>query len=186
MLTRGYNRPPKHKLIPQLFSNILRVIADADRPLTQQEIVEGVAERLERCDEELKRQITVGLNDALIYGYLRVKNHRYSVVTDRQDPSERRAMSSSAPQPKTSRPGTSGMQYNQRVKRSVSVRLDTSSPHATSSSGTAGASDSDKQRLPERSGPEPAEEGVEPGTNTSPTLIHRLPSSQSRRPSELE
>ncbi|SPP89159.1 uncharacterized protein LOC117590692 [Drosophila guanche] len=184
MLTRGYNRPPKRKLIPQLFSNILRVIADADRPLTQQEIVEGVAERLDRCDEELKRQITVALNDALIYGYLRIKDHCYSVVTDCLDPSERRAMSSSAPQQKTSRDGTSGT----RVQRSVSVRLDTSSPHASISYGTAGASDSDEQRLLERRSraQEPAEEGVEPGTDTAPTFRHRLPSSQSRRPSELE
>ncbi|XP_022225179.2 uncharacterized protein LOC111075950 [Drosophila obscura] len=105
MLPRGYNRPTKRKLIPHLFSNILQVVAAADRPLTQPEIVEAVAERLDRCDEELKRQITVGLNDALIYGYLRIKNHRYSVVPDRLDPSERPATTSPVPA-KTFGPGT--------------------------------------------------------------------------------
>lgn len=74
------NQAPRRKLIPNLFTNILKVIASSDRPLTQHEIVEAVAERLERSDEELKRQITVNLHDALIYGYLKVKNYRYSIA----------------------------------------------------------------------------------------------------------
>lgn len=79
------NQAPRRKLIPNLFTNILRVIANSDRPLTQHEIVEAVSERLERSDEELKRQITVNLHDALIYGYLRVKNYRYSIAPSRLD-----------------------------------------------------------------------------------------------------
>ncbi|XP_043660226.1 uncharacterized protein LOC122624632 [Drosophila teissieri] len=88
MLHSSYNRAPRRKLIPNLFSNILQVIADADHPLTEPEIMEAVADRLDRSDEELKRQITVSLHDALIYGYLRVKNYRYSIVPSRLDPDE--------------------------------------------------------------------------------------------------
>ncbi|XP_039498339.1 uncharacterized protein LOC120455902 isoform X2 [Drosophila santomea] len=58
MLHSSYNRAPRRKLIPNLFSNILQVIADADHPLTEPEIMEAVADRLDRSDEELKRQIT--------------------------------------------------------------------------------------------------------------------------------
>lgn len=79
------NQAPRRKLIPNLFTNILKVIASSDRPLTQHEIVEAVAERLERSDEELKRQITVNLHDALIYGYLKVKNYRYSIAPSALD-----------------------------------------------------------------------------------------------------
>ncbi|KAH8396266.1 hypothetical protein KR222_007023, partial [Zaprionus bogoriensis] len=79
------NQAPRRKLIPNLFTNILKVIAESDRPLTQHEIVEAVSERLERSDEELKRQITVNLHDALIYGYLRVKNYRYSIVSNQME-----------------------------------------------------------------------------------------------------
>lgn len=79
------NQAPRRKLIPNLFTNILRVIANSDRPLTQHEIVEAVSEHLERSDEELKRQITVNLHDALIYGYLKVKNYRYSIAPSRLD-----------------------------------------------------------------------------------------------------
>ncbi|KAH8368094.1 hypothetical protein KR084_006914 [Drosophila pseudotakahashii] len=88
MLHSSYNRAPRRKLIPNLFSNILQVIADADHPLTEPEIIEAVADRLDRSDEELKRQITVSLHDALIYGYLRVKNYRYSIVPSRLDPDD--------------------------------------------------------------------------------------------------
>ncbi|KAI8036182.1 uncharacterized protein LOC128260366 [Drosophila gunungcola] len=88
MLHSSYNRAPRRKLIPNLFSNILQVIADADHPLTEPEIVEAVSDRLDRSDEELKRQITVSLHDALIYGYLRVKNYRYSIVPSRLDPDD--------------------------------------------------------------------------------------------------
>ncbi|KMZ08141.1 uncharacterized protein Dsimw501_GD28773 [Drosophila simulans] len=90
MLHSSYNRAPRRKLIPNLFSNILQVIADADHPLTEPEIMEAVADRLDPFDEELKRQITVSLHDALIYGYLRVKNYRYSIVPSRLDPDEHR------------------------------------------------------------------------------------------------
>ncbi|KAH8420228.1 hypothetical protein KR009_007693, partial [Drosophila setifemur] len=82
----SYNRAPKRQLIPHLFSNILQVISDSDHPLTEHEILMAVSELMERNDEELKRQITVSLHDALIYGYLRVKNCRYSIVTNRLDP----------------------------------------------------------------------------------------------------
>ncbi|XP_017133319.1 uncharacterized protein LOC108149916 isoform X2 [Drosophila elegans] len=58
MLHSSYNRAPRRKLIPNLFSNILQVIAEADHPLTEPEIVEAVSDRLDRSDEELKRQIT--------------------------------------------------------------------------------------------------------------------------------
>ncbi|XP_016980098.1 uncharacterized protein LOC108045324 [Drosophila rhopaloa] len=88
MLHSSYNRAPRRKLIPNLFSNILQVIADADHPLTEPEIMEAVSDRLDRSDEELKRQITVSLQDALIYGYLRVKNYRYSIVPSRLDPDD--------------------------------------------------------------------------------------------------
>ncbi|XP_017133318.1 uncharacterized protein LOC108149916 isoform X1 [Drosophila elegans] len=88
MLHSSYNRAPRRKLIPNLFSNILQVIAEADHPLTEPEIVEAVSDRLDRSDEELKRQITVSLHDALIYGYLRVKNYRYSIVPSRLDPDD--------------------------------------------------------------------------------------------------
>ncbi|XP_017064556.1 uncharacterized protein LOC108103538 [Drosophila eugracilis] len=88
MLHSSYNRAPRRQLIPNLFSNILQVIADADHPLTEHEIMEAVADRLDRNDEELKRQIIVSLNDALIYGYLRVKNYRYSIVPSRLDPND--------------------------------------------------------------------------------------------------
>ncbi|XP_034487987.1 uncharacterized protein LOC117792106 [Drosophila innubila] len=84
------NQAPRRKLIPNLFSSILNVIAESDRPLTQHEIVEAVSERLERSDEELKRQITVNLHDAIIYGYLKVRNYRYSIVPSRLDPNEPR------------------------------------------------------------------------------------------------
>ncbi|KAH8338089.1 hypothetical protein KR059_005641, partial [Drosophila kikkawai] len=79
----SYNRAPRRKLIPNLFSSILQVIADSDHPLTEPEIVVAISKRMNRNDEELKRQITVGLQDALITGYLRMKNLRYSVVTNR-------------------------------------------------------------------------------------------------------
>lgn len=69
------------------------MVAESDRPLTQHEIVEAVSERLDRSDEELKRQVTVNLHDALIYGYLRVKNYRYSIVPSRLDPNEPREQS---------------------------------------------------------------------------------------------
>ncbi|EDW86335.1 uncharacterized protein Dwil_GK17533 [Drosophila willistoni] len=92
MIHRGFNSAPRRQLIPNLFSNILKVIAEADHPLTHHEIVEAVSERMDRCDEELKRQITVSLQDALIYGYLRVKNFRYSIVQNRLDPNEPRDM----------------------------------------------------------------------------------------------
>ncbi|XP_030381867.1 uncharacterized protein LOC115629531 [Scaptodrosophila lebanonensis] len=90
MLRGSQNRAPRRKLIPNLFSNILKVIAESDRPLTQHEIVEAVSQRMERSDEELKRQITVNLHDALITGYLRVKNFRYSIVPNGLDPNEPR------------------------------------------------------------------------------------------------
>ncbi|KAH8386664.1 hypothetical protein KR093_001842, partial [Drosophila rubida] len=82
------NQAPRRKLIPNLFSSILNVIAESDRPLTQHEIVEAVSERLERSDEELKRQITVNLHDAIIYGYLKVRNFRYSIVPTPSEPNE--------------------------------------------------------------------------------------------------
>ncbi|XP_017045903.1 uncharacterized protein LOC108091291 [Drosophila ficusphila] len=88
MLHSSYNRAPRRKLIPNLFSSILQVIADADHPLTEPEIMEALADRLDRSDEELKRQIIVSLHDALIYGYLRVKNYRYSIVPSRLDPDD--------------------------------------------------------------------------------------------------
>lgn len=91
MLHSSYNRAPRRKLIPNLFSIILQVVADAARPLTEHEIVEAVSKKMERSDEELKRQITVSLHDALIYGYLRVKNFRYSIVSSRLDPSTHRS-----------------------------------------------------------------------------------------------
>ncbi|XP_034111167.1 uncharacterized protein LOC132796258 [Drosophila nasuta] len=84
------NQAPRRKLIPHLFTNILNVIAESDRPLTQHEIVEAVSERLERSDEELKRQITVNLHDAIIYGYLKVRNYRYSIVPSHSEPNEQR------------------------------------------------------------------------------------------------
>ncbi|XP_032594814.1 uncharacterized protein LOC6565745 [Drosophila grimshawi] len=93
MRHKGPNQAPRRKLIPNLFSNILNVIAESDRPLTQQEIVEAVAERLNRCDEELKRQITVNLHDAIIYGYLRMKDYRYSIVQNRFSANEQRELS---------------------------------------------------------------------------------------------
>ncbi|XP_030245178.1 uncharacterized protein LOC115564707 [Drosophila navojoa] len=96
MRPNGPNQAPRRKLIPNLFSSILRVVAESDRPLTQHEIVEAVSERLERSDEELKRQVTVNLHDALIYGYLRVKNYRYSIVPSRLDPNEPREQSRNA------------------------------------------------------------------------------------------
>ncbi|XP_017110122.2 uncharacterized protein [Drosophila bipectinata] len=86
MLHSSYNRAPRRKLIPNLFSIILQVVADSTRPLTEHEIAEAVSKKMERCDEELKRQITVSLHDALIYGYLRVKNFRYSIVSSRLEP----------------------------------------------------------------------------------------------------
>ncbi|KAH8279538.1 hypothetical protein KR044_011918 [Drosophila immigrans] len=84
------NQAPRRKLIPNLFTNILNVIAESDRPLTQHEIVEAVSERLERSDEELKRQITVNLHDAIIYGYLKVRNFRYSIGPSPSEPNEPR------------------------------------------------------------------------------------------------
>ncbi|KAH8323179.1 hypothetical protein KR074_008605 [Drosophila pseudoananassae] len=86
MLHSSYNRAPRRKLIPNLFSIILQVVADSARPLTEHEIAEAVSKKMERCDEELKRQVTVSLHDALIYGYLRVKNFRYSIVSSRLEP----------------------------------------------------------------------------------------------------
>jgi len=74
------NQAPRRRLIPNLFNSILNVIAESERPLTQHEIVEAVSERLERSDEELKRQVTVNLHDAIIYGYLKVRNYRYTIV----------------------------------------------------------------------------------------------------------
>ncbi|KAH8376303.1 hypothetical protein KR200_001377, partial [Drosophila serrata] len=79
----SYNRAPRRKLIPNLFSSILQVIADSEHPLTEPEIVAAISRRMNRNDEELKRQITVGLQDALITGYLRIKNLRYSVISNR-------------------------------------------------------------------------------------------------------
>ncbi|EDW06044.1 uncharacterized protein LOC6585574 [Drosophila mojavensis] len=96
MRPNGPNQAPRRKLIPNLFSSILRVVAESDRPLTQHEIVEAVSERLDRSDEELKRQVTVNLHDALIYGYLRVKNYRYSIVPSRVDPNEPREQNRNA------------------------------------------------------------------------------------------
>ncbi|XP_064538933.1 uncharacterized protein LOC135428765 [Drosophila montana] len=93
MRQNGPNQAPRRKLIPNLFSSILNVVAESDRPLTQHEIVEAVSERLDRSDEELKRQITVNLHDALIYGYLRVRDYRYSIVQSRLDPNEPREQS---------------------------------------------------------------------------------------------
>ncbi|XP_017030374.1 uncharacterized protein [Drosophila kikkawai] len=96
MLHSSYNRAPRRKLIPNLFSSILQVIADSDHPLTEPEIVVAISKRMNRNDEELKRQITVGLQDALITGYLRMKNLRYSVVTNRLEQLQSRAASSSS------------------------------------------------------------------------------------------
>ncbi|XP_017157164.1 uncharacterized protein LOC108165601 [Drosophila miranda] len=190
MQSRGYNRPPKRKQIPHLFSNILQVVAEADRPLTQPEIVEALVERLDRSDEELKRQITVSLHDALINGYLRVKNYRYSSVSDRLDSD----LDSGVPRISgTGNSRTEGDHWvHQRLLRSVSNRLNTSDPDHPTRSSTSGNSVSDDQRVLERlsraaivsqSGLEHLGERVVTATGSS---SQRLRSSQSRRPSELE
>ncbi|XP_023163641.2 uncharacterized protein LOC111594511 isoform X1 [Drosophila hydei] len=57
MRQNGPNQAPRRKLIPNLLSSILRVVAESDRPLTQHEIVEAVSKCLDRSDEELKRQL---------------------------------------------------------------------------------------------------------------------------------
>ncbi|XP_015042356.1 uncharacterized protein [Drosophila pseudoobscura] len=192
MQSRGYNRPPKRKQIPHLFSNILQVVAEADRPLTQPEIVEALVERLDRSDEELKRQITVSLHDALINGYLRVKNYRYSSVSDRLgsdlDSGVPRISGTGNRTPRTE----DDHWVHQRLLRSVSNRLSTSDPDHPTRSSTSGNSGSDDQRVLERlsraaivsqSGPEHLGERVVTVTGSS---SQRLRSSQSRRPSELE
>ncbi|XP_020805574.1 uncharacterized protein LOC110181966 [Drosophila serrata] len=96
MLHSSYNRAPRRKLIPNLFSSILQVIADSEHPLTEPEIVAAISRRMNRNDEELKRQITVGLQDALITGYLRIKNLRYSVISNRLEQLQSHGGSSSS------------------------------------------------------------------------------------------
>ncbi|KAM8719574.1 hypothetical protein ACLKA7_005760 [Drosophila subpalustris] len=110
------NQAPRRKLIPNLFSSILNVIAESDRPLTQHEIVEAVSERLERSDEELKRQITVNLHDAIIYGYLKVRNYRYSLVPGSVDPNEAHDQSQDQEHP-SSESGRRNCNCNEPEKR---------------------------------------------------------------------
>ncbi|XP_023163723.2 uncharacterized protein LOC111594511 isoform X2 [Drosophila hydei] len=93
MRQNGPNQAPRRKLIPNLLSSILRVVAESDRPLTQHEIVEAVSKCLDRSDEELKRQVTVNLHDAIIYGNLRNDRNRNDAVVNQPTGKQKNAES---------------------------------------------------------------------------------------------
>ncbi|XP_068154782.1 uncharacterized protein [Drosophila tropicalis] len=191
MIHRGFNSAPRRQLIPNLFSNVLKVIAEADHPLTHHEIVEAVSERMDRSDEELKRQITVSLQDALIYGYLRVKNFRYSIVQNRLDPNEPRDIKTFNKLPvavavaeTTKSPDALKLEQRSRDEQSTSKGAGEQHPstHARKADNEAETSESVRHRTPEMTTlasesiqPSSAQPGTETEEETSVTKTDLRP-----------
>ncbi|XP_068154729.1 uncharacterized protein [Drosophila tropicalis] len=56
---------------PSVYQALLKLIADIKRPISYTEILDALAERLQRTDIEMKRVVPAALHQAILMGYLR-------------------------------------------------------------------------------------------------------------------
>ncbi|EDW86333.1 uncharacterized protein Dwil_GK17523 [Drosophila willistoni] len=71
--------PRQRRLVPNLFRNILLVLRESQRPMSDAEIVSALAVNYRRIDPEFQRQVRINLRDGVAYGILRRQLDVYSV-----------------------------------------------------------------------------------------------------------